>query len=1039
VEDARQTTSELHASRQRDADRFHKARREVLAARRQEQAAFEAPKIAREAASKEADVMRQRLKKQAERRKATQSFAEMSLEPVHTCKQCASKSVSCYKDHRVVATRQHLHLRKAEDSGFAKADALRSLQAREKAWKEHKRKLERQAVAERGREAMEAQRQDQELKEVDAALEDFDRNERVEKLQQWKNLQKSGLQLGARFKPGFIEKAFEEALPDLFGNWKGKERAAGNPVAGPTEAKATKTKAVVTGRVLSRTGQVVATAPHQAAEAVVTLEEDDDDAEPRSAVPAPTAPAWVANLPMGPMLDPPRPEIKPSPVISEFITTPPSSNASPIKPPASGEPAMSLPVPPAVSIPVSPPASISVPPAHVSAVVVVQEERIPPQAEAKPVQIEAPLLEPRGVTVGTQSDDYPSMHFSTGRRVPPQVERRPFVPAGKSKTARKPQAAPVKQAWQDWKPTLSPEPVAASRKASIKPSTKTGTPSRFPTTTTQTETSTKPSKTTKMSRSELKAPAAQERTVSSDILASNTSRALSSGAALAKAANGSGQSLRSLDQILNSLLQFQIGNLIPDMQLPLEPEHDEISSTLSAEDSLASSMTSQHYQQFIAPIDSHPSQPQSQSYQGGTTRSELDYDSSETEPVDLGVLDLDQQAAEELYTTMQSTDPETAAWLRENYPSLFSSMATQVERSGLESRSKSQSSPSQSFSQSQIDTQYNSQSNSQSNARYNGSSERQPQSHSQPHSRDGRNSTADTLSVSSDDGEAFGRSSLRSLDESVRSLDESVHDSEDGPGRAPLPSSSQQTMAGFAASRAFASPYADSSSAAPAPSKAHDPWAIPSPTAYQEQSPTAYQEQSPTAYSERPRPRPESARDVLHEQESSALDDALAFFRQSREQLMGNEGSNTSLGLDDYGDYGDDVDELEELGSSDDEDRDSQLDDSYLDYSRAQEGESSFDADLEAESLDMESDSLSTDVDDVYSVTGSSGLDDVGGEPGEQPARFTAEYMELLLAASGDMDFAQSGALAPVAEETSFDQDESFGDEYEHKYAEYRD
>jgi hypothetical protein len=491
-----------------------------------------------------------------------------------------------------------------------------------------------------------------------------------------------------------------------------------------------------------------------------------------------------------------------------------------------------------------------------------------------------------------------------------------------------------------------------------------------------------------------------------------------------------------LDQILNSLLQFQIGNLVPDMQLPLEQEYDEISSTLSADESLASSMTSQHYQQLIAPIDSHPSQPQSQSqYSGGATRSELDYDSSETEPVDLGVLDLDQQAAEELYTTMQSTDPETAAWLRENYPSLFSSMTTQVERSVSESRSKSQSSPSQSLSQSQLNTQYNSQSNSQSNARYNGSAQRQPQSQSQPHSRDGRNSTADTVSVSSDDGEDFGRSSLRSLDESVRSLEESVHDSEDGLGRAPLPSSSQQNMAGFAASRAFASPtYAESSSAAPAPSKAQDPWAIPSPTASQEKSPTAYQKQSPTSYQERPRPRPEIARDVLHEQESSALDDALAFFRQSREQLMGNEGSNTSLGLDDYGDYGDDVDELEELGSSDEEDRDSQLD-----YSRAQEGDSSFDADLEAESLDMESDSLSTDVDDVYSVTGSSGLDDAGGEPGEQPARFTAEYMDLLLAASGDMDFAQSDALAPVAEETSFDQDESFGTEYEHKYADYRD
>jgi hypothetical protein len=230
-------------------------------------------------------------------------------------------------------------------------------------------------------------------------------------------------------------------------------------------------------------------------------------------------------------------------------------------------------------------------------------------------------------------------------------------------------------------------------------------------------------------------------------------------------------------------------------------------------------------------------------------------------------------------------------------------------------------------------------------------------------------------------------------------------------------------MASFAASRAFASPSPAFGSSSPPIPKAKDPWDVPSP----EHEEPAY------APHERPRTRPEIARNVLHDEESSALDDALAFFRMSRQQLMGGESGSAGLGLgmDDGEDFGDlddldDMDELEELGSSGEEDRGSgEEGDSYIDdsYGARDEGDSSFEA-LEPESLDMESDSFSTDVEDAY-ASASSGLDDAM----DHPTTLTIEELEQLLAerlASGEVDY--SDILAPVAEESFEQKDEEYAD-----------
>lgn len=140
------------------------------------------------------------------------------------------------------------------------------------------------------------------------------------------------------------------------------------------------------------------------------------------------------------------------------------------------------------------------------------------------------------------------------------------------------------------------------------------------------------------------------------------------------ATGSSGGSLKSLDQILNGLLTFQISNLMPDLDgVPTDmlgdipvPSGEAAASDLSLDASLSSTQSS-----LIHDEDNGPP-PGDEYARTNDSEAESVSVSSDVSSSEQELVKLDLTAADDLYRTMTQTDPDTAAWLKKNYPALFS-------------------------------------------------------------------------------------------------------------------------------------------------------------------------------------------------------------------------------------------------------------------------------------------------------------------------------------------------------------------------------
>lgn len=119
--------------------------------------------------------------------------------------------------------------------------------------------------------------------------------------------------------------------------------------------------------------------------------------------------------------------------------------------------------------------------------------------------------------------------------------------------------------------------------------------------------------------------------------------------------------LANLDIMLNSLLSFQISNLMPDLTADAENATESALSSLSAPTDTISDVTSIARSGASSPLRGASSHYLSYDSEGDTSLMSADEE----------MLKLDLTSADELFKTMIETDPDTASWLQQNYPSLF--------------------------------------------------------------------------------------------------------------------------------------------------------------------------------------------------------------------------------------------------------------------------------------------------------------------------------------------------------------------------------